>query len=207
MMFAACRRGGRLLLSTSTISSVIVLNSLSKNNLQATKTSVVCKRLMCDASSAPSGNSDIILYQFMICPYCNKVKALLDYMKVDYETVEVDPLTKSEISFSKDYKKVPIASIKGKQVNGSEEIMKQLLSGNVIKIDEKKKAAFFTADSDKWSEWSEKKLAIMLYPNITRSYNDSFDALAYVEDITKWNYLHRMSIRYGVKPTLTLAPF
>lgn len=134
----------------------------------------------------------------MICPYCNKVKALLDYLKVDYETVEVDPLTKSEIAFSKDYKKVPIASIKGKQINGSEEIMKQLLDGSSVikkKMDEKKLKAFFTDDSDKWNEWSEKKLAIMLYPNITRSYDDSFDALAYVADNPKWSYVHRLSIR------------
>lgn len=42
---------------------------------------------------------------------------------MDYAVVEVNPLTKSEISFSKDYRKVPIAKFGDTQVNDSTQII------------------------------------------------------------------------------------
>lgn len=39
------------------------------------------------------------LYQYAICPFCNKTKAVLDYAQVPYEAVEVNPLTKAEIKW------------------------------------------------------------------------------------------------------------
>jgi Glutaredoxin len=77
---------------------------------------------MCSAAQAqqPTSNSsahtqirgvvlapaDIMVYQYKICPFCNKLKAVMDYLGVPYQTTEVNPLTKKEIKFSKDYKKV-----------------------------------------------------------------------------------------------------
>src|SRR5436190_1240414 len=48
------------------------------------------------------------LYQYNVCPFCWKVKAILAYKQVSYESVEVHPLNKKEIKFSNDYRKVPI---------------------------------------------------------------------------------------------------
>ena len=48
------------------------------------------------------------LYQYQTCPYCCKVRAFLDYYGFSYEVVEVNPVTKAQIKFSKDYKKVPL---------------------------------------------------------------------------------------------------
>jgi microsomal prostaglandin-E synthase 2 len=97
-------------------------------------------------SSSPSSASSLTLYQYAICPFCNKVKALLDYTNQDYSVVEVNPLTKSELKQLEDktYKKVPILTIstntnddndnnddhlqkRQQQFNGSDEIMKQIL--------------------------------------------------------------------------------
>jgi hypothetical protein len=39
------------------------------------------------------------LYQYQICPFCNKVKAVLGYAGIDHEIVEVNPLTKAEIKW------------------------------------------------------------------------------------------------------------
>jgi len=41
----------------------------------------------------------IKLYQYAICPFCSKVKALLNYAGTDHELVEVNPLTKAEIKW------------------------------------------------------------------------------------------------------------
>lgn len=46
-----------------------------------------------------SDSTAIQLYQYAICPFCNRVKALLDYSGLPYKTVEVNPLTKAEIKW------------------------------------------------------------------------------------------------------------
>lgn len=48
-----------------------------------------------DAASA----STIQLYQYTICPFCNRTKAFLDYSQSNYEVIEVNPLTKKEIQW------------------------------------------------------------------------------------------------------------
>lgn len=58
----------------------------------------------------------VTLYQYQNCPFCGKVRAFLDYYGIDYAIVEVNPLWKKEISFSK-YRKVPFILANGKQVS------------------------------------------------------------------------------------------
>jgi microsomal prostaglandin-E synthase 2 len=50
-------------------------------------------------STTTSANPPLQLYQYAICPFCNRVKALLDYMDIPYTAVEVNPLTKGEIKW------------------------------------------------------------------------------------------------------------
>ena len=60
----------------------------------------------------PTGSARVRARQ--ICPYCNKIKTMLDLLRVPYETTEVNPLTKREIKeWSGGYKKVPIAVLAG----------------------------------------------------------------------------------------------
>ena len=39
------------------------------------------------------------LYQYAICPFCNRVKAFFNYCGVKYDAIEVNPLTKKEIKW------------------------------------------------------------------------------------------------------------
>lgn len=55
--------------------------------------------------------ADLILFQYPTCPFCCKVRAFLDYMKVPYDIIEVDAILKQQISWS-NYKKVPILLVK-----------------------------------------------------------------------------------------------
>lgn len=50
----------------------------------------------------------------------------MDYHKIPYRVVEVNPLFKKELQFSTSYKKVPIAVINGQQVNDSTVIISTL---------------------------------------------------------------------------------
>ena len=93
-------------------------------------------RAFCSAEN-PSRSIDTVpkLYQYKICPFCNRVKSYMDYLNVAYEPVEVNPLTKKEISFSAEYKKVPIAEFEGCMLNGSDAII-DYLSSNYLSVEE-----------------------------------------------------------------------
>ncbi|KAK4390819.1 protein FREE1 [Sesamum angolense] len=69
--------------------------------------------------------NDVILYQYEACPFCNKVKAFLDYYDIPYKVVEVNPISKKEIKWS-DYKKVPILMVDGEQMVDSSDIIDKL---------------------------------------------------------------------------------
>lgn len=51
------------------------------------------------AASAPREDDapSVKLYQYSICPFCNQAKELLSYAGIDYEAVEVNPLTKAQL--------------------------------------------------------------------------------------------------------------
>ncbi len=49
----------------------------------------------------------LTLYQYQNCPYCCKVRALLDYYGFAYRVVEVNSVSRTQIKWS-DYRKVPI---------------------------------------------------------------------------------------------------
>ncbi|KAK6051267.1 glutaredoxin [Cooperia oncophora] len=59
-------------------------------------------------NTADKSGLNLRLYQYQSCPFCCKVRAFLDYYGFSYEVVEVNPVTKSQMSFSKGYKKVPL---------------------------------------------------------------------------------------------------
>jgi len=158
-------------------------------------------------STAASTQPDIKLYQYHICPFCNITKSLLGYAKLDYESVEVNPLTKSELKpWSGEYKKVPIAIIDGKQVNGSEQIIENVLnSTQVHKILEGRFAGedndtmtmqqFQSDHAQKWIRFASDDLAALLYPNICGTVNDSYDAFGYVKNVESWSALQKISIQ------------
>lgn len=64
-----------------------------------------------------SSGLKLTLFQFQTCPFCCKVRALLDYYGYSYDIVEVNSVTKKQIKWS-NYKKVPIVLIDGVGENG-----------------------------------------------------------------------------------------
>ncbi|XP_078685949.1 prostaglandin E synthase 2-like [Branchiostoma floridae x Branchiostoma belcheri] len=69
----------------------------------------------------------VTLYQYLTCPFCCKTRAFLEYYGIDFQVVEVNPLSRREISWS-DYKKVPIVIV---EMDGKDE-KQQLNDSSVI---------------------------------------------------------------------------
>ena len=71
----------------------------------------------------PGGAISVVLYAYETCPFCNKVRAYLDAVKVPYVLVEVDPLRKRELAWWPAYQKVPLAVVNGAVVSDSSQII------------------------------------------------------------------------------------
>ena len=164
----------------------------------------------CFSSAVPK--SDVKLYQYQICPFCNITKSLLAYTNLEYESVEVNPLTKAELKpWSGDYKKVPIAIIDGEQMNGSENILESILSktdvqktleklwNDEVKNDERDGMTIQqfkdSGNAQKWFRFASDDLSALLYPNICGSLGDSYDAFGYVKDVDTFSAVQKISIQ------------
>mmetsp|Transcript_39368 Transcript_39368/g.90437 ORF Transcript_39368/g.90437 Transcript_39368/m.90437 type:complete len:286 (+) Transcript_39368:20-877(+) len=157
------------------------------------------KPLTTAATSTLNTVGPIRLYQYEICPFCNKIKALLDLYRVPYETLEVNPLTKKEYKdIGSDYRKVPVAMLGEEQVNDSAVIAKVLLerigAAGVVPAAELKH--FSSPSALEWAEWSDKKFSVLLFPNITRSFSESFEAFAYVMQVPHFSLLDKVSNQF-----------
>ncbi len=41
--------------------------------------------------------------------------------------------------------------------------------------------AFFSPEAERWAAWADMELAVLLFPNITRNFAESYQAFAYVQ--------------------------
>ncbi|GIY44331.1 prostaglandin E synthase 2 [Caerostris darwini] len=57
---------------------------------------------------------DLTLYQYQTCPFCCKVRAFLEFYGIPYKVIEVNPVMRQQLKFSK-YKKVPILIVQEKE--------------------------------------------------------------------------------------------
>ncbi|MFQ5512095.1 MAG: glutathione S-transferase N-terminal domain-containing protein [Candidatus Krumholzibacteriia bacterium] len=125
------------------------------------------------------------LYGFQTCPFCWKVRSLLNWKGVDYSSVEVDPMTKAEIRWA-DWKSVPVfVDADGTQVNDSNSILHyvdQKLGG----------AARFARNGedekqDLWMSFSDQTLAKSIVPVVYRNLRSSLAAMDYVTSLERFS--------------------
>lgn len=92
------------------------------------------RRAYC-SSTVTNKTPSLVLYQYQTCPFCCKTRAFLNYYGLQYEIVEVNPLFRKEIKFSK-YKKVPILTAGDVQVNTKSniEILSEAAIGWGLKV-------------------------------------------------------------------------
>ena len=122
----------------------------------------------------------VVLYQYQTCPFCNKVRAYLDMQQVPFTVVEVNPLFKGEMAWSKDYRNVPIAVVNGTQVNNSADIIKHVES--LLGTGARPSGAMSDAEVAEWCAWVDETLARTLAPNIYRTWDEALASFDYITD-------------------------
>ncbi len=124
----------------------------------------------------------IKLYQFSACPFCWKVRVLLNYKGIQFEPIEVNPRTKKELEFT-DYKKVPVLVDGETVVTESADIMDYLNSKYDISLPQ--------GDEVQWCSWVDDTLVHYLPPIIHRDFKTSFNTIGKVTNTEKSNWLSR----------------
>ncbi|XP_078154850.1 glutathione S-transferase family protein [Carex rostrata] len=132
---------------------------------------------------------EVVLYQYQACPFCNKVRAFLDYHDIPYKVVEVNPLSKKEIKWS-DYKKVPILVVDGEQLVDSSEIINKLnhrINPNDAATNE---------EEAEWRRWVDDHLVHMLSPNIYRTTAEALESFDYFSKIGNFSFTEKFAVKY-----------
>ncbi|CAN6483293.1 unnamed protein product [Victoria cruziana] len=135
----------------------------------------------------------LVLYQYAACPFCNKVRAFLDYNKLPYKVVEVNPITKKEIKWS-DYKKVPVVVLDGEQLNDSFYII-ATLQRQINRT--KESSADSAVEEEKWCRWVDDHLVHVLAPNIYRSPSEALESFDYITTLGNFTRLERWTAKYA----------
>jgi microsomal prostaglandin-E synthase 2 len=139
------------------------------------------------------------LYQYEVCPYCCKVKSVLDYKKVPYEKIEVNPMTHDELSWNKkayDHDKVPVLIDEDETVLESNDIIRYLDEKFPWKpIFAKTKAG--AARQESWIRFADDELVQILPANIYRTIPEALDSFKYITKVGKFPAWKRYYLMLG----------
>lgn len=139
------------------------------------------------------------LYQYEVCPYCCKVKSVLDYKKIPYEKIEVNPMTHEELAGNHaalEHDKVPVVIDGGKTLIESNDIIRYLDEKYPKKpIFAKAKAA--AAKQDEWVKFADEELVQILPANIYRSIPEAIDSFKYITKVGKFPAWKRYYLMLG----------
>ncbi|KAG8011744.1 Prostaglandin E synthase 2 [Nibea albiflora] len=114
------------------------------------------------------GGPKLTLYQYKTCPFCSKVRAFLDYHRLPYEIVEVNPVMRTEIKWST-YRKVPILMVDSEvQLNDSSVIISAL------------KTYLINKEEMKWRKWADDWLVHLISPNVYRTTAEALASFDYI---------------------------
>ncbi|KAL5722867.1 prostaglandin-E synthase [Ranunculus cassubicifolius] len=134
----------------------------------------------------------VLLYQYEACPFCNKVKAFLDYYDIPYKVVEVNPISKKEIKWS-DYKKVPILVVDGENLVDSSDIINKMS----LKVRPDETVGESDTEETKWRRWVDDHLVHMLSPNIYRNASEALESFDYITSHGNFSFTEKLTAKYA----------
>jgi len=130
----------------------------------------------------------LTLYQFNSCPFCWKVRSLLNYAKQPYEIVEVTPMGMKELDFT-DHKKVPVLK-DGDQVIVESAAIVEHINANYAHAPQQ-------ADSKVWTDWIDDTLVHYLTPLIHPNFTTSWRNFGKIIDAEQYPWYKAIIVRLG----------
>ena len=139
-----------------------------------------------------------ILYS---CPFCWKVRGLIDYLKMDVELIPVNGLKiKKSVAFAGDWGKVPVFTDEnGDFHTDSTPIMKFLDQNyNSGKLQKSKN----TERNDKWLEWADTKMSKATVPILYGTLGSAFKTTTRISKIEKFGFLSKRLYAWAGFPVM-----
>ncbi len=147
------------------------------------------------------------LYQYEVCPYCCKVKAVLDYKKIPYEKIEVNPMTHEEmagIPQAMKHDKVPVLMDGDKVIVESNDIICYLEEKFPPKpILAKSKEGM--VEQEKWLKYADEELVQILPGNIYRNLSEALGSFKYITKVGKFPKWKRYYLALGGAIAMTIV--
>ena len=130
----------------------------------------------------------ITLYQFQSCPFCSKVRALLNIIDEPFDIVEVSPFGMKELDFT-DHGKVPVLKDDDQLIVESATII-DYLNENYSKfpIDEKTK---------EWTDWIDDTLVHYITPLVHSDFSTSRKNFKHIIPTGQYGFLTTKLMRFA----------
>ena len=129
----------------------------------------------------------ITLYQFQSCPFCSKVRALLNYIDQPFEVVEVSPLGLKELDFT-DHNKVPV-------LKDDDEVITE--SATIIEYVNEHYAKFPVNENAKeWTDWIDNTLVHYITPLVHPNFSTSHKNFEHIIKTGQYGWLKTKFIRF-----------
>lgn len=155
---------------------------------------------MSQAQPAPTPTAEATLYQFELCPYCNKVKAGLEVKGVPYRKVEVNPMNKKELPANLPEgapRKVPVLTLGGELMFDSTDILRRIdaLFPDTHPFDPADPAA--KALSDQVENWVDDEFTFALPTVIYGTWGEARRAAQVTAATSNFGFFQNISVRAG----------
>ena len=130
------------------------------------------------------------LHMLQTCPFCWKVRGMTDYLKIDFNQVQVNAMkTKKELAFAGDWGKVPVwTSSSGEVVVDSTPILKYIDKEH---FDGKISARGDEEKNEQWLEWADTKLSKATVPILYGTLGSAFKTTIRVARLEKFGFISR----------------
>lgn len=146
-----------------------------------------------------SNPETVTLYQFSLCPFCNKVKAALDVSGVPYKKVEVSPRSKKELPELPEGtpQKVPIIQVGDKVIQDSTRILEYIeqeyTSGYGYRLEDPTEAK----RSAEIEDWVDSEIIAALPTVIYGTWKEAAQAATVVARESNFGPLQGLGVRVG----------
>ncbi|RNF26966.1 glutathione-S-transferase/glutaredoxin [Trypanosoma conorhini] len=151
----------------------------------------------------PKEHPQLVLYRYSTCPFCGMAKAFLDYAKIPYKCVEVEPMLKREISAFA-YKKVPQLQFNVHGHNGpilaDSEIIVNTLAQHVGMGKQLK-----DPEITEWRAWARGPMVRLLTVDFNSSLYRAWSGYSYINDIDTIPYANKLFLKVVGAPVMYLV--
>eukprot|EP00871_Galdieria_phlegrea_P002183 jgi/Galph1/2966/GphlegSOOS_G1633.1 len=144
-------------------------------------------------SSMTAKNSlpSIVLFEMESCPYCKKIRVVLDYYKLPYSCVQVTAVGKRELKVT-GARNVPVLLVNNEEIHQSYAMLWKIQEFVDDSMKEDQKA--IPAVERKWLYGTDDRLIPLIIPNITHSLGESYQSMKYLLSVDRYSWLQKMSV-------------